>query len=489
MSFRRSYILSLLLAFFSSGSAQKAVITFIADKDCEIITYEPIDGEYNTKIPSSRLVTTQNQPVTYTTEISSYTFVYCQFPQYPKSCDVILFPNDSIQISIDESGIKFQGNNHAGQQYFYDNARKEPFLEKSLKMQQIAIEYIEQKRSIHSIIPAIIDSLHLASHIKAIEELPLTSNTTPEFTKVLKAEREMFYYGNIMDLIGYIRHSSKEYDHIAKDSVEIEKIANSLFQKYPLKLEYLKYSSLIYILKYIRFHHGEKICPEGYDPETFGPYKAYLYAPEDMQPGLLGGACMVQLKYNSGEMNLNKLKKFFNEKFPKSEYAAIINQRVQEKTDSRNETPDNSCFINGPIDSLPQLSNQQELQGKYLFIDLWASWCMPCRAEFNHKNKLEELLDIYNNIVTVYISIDGEKQEKAWRNCIDYYKLEGFHLRASSALQENIKKEIYKETQFEIPRYVLIGPEGEILNNDLPRPSEYPRLKEVLDYIIKHNPF
>ncbi|NVK92034.1 TlpA disulfide reductase family protein [Bacteroides sp. L10-4] len=484
MNFRYFYIL-LLLTFFPSVSAQKAVITFIADKDCEIITYAPIDGEYNTKIPSSRLATTKNQLVTYTTEISSYTFVYCQFPQYQKSCDIILFPNDSVQISISESGIKFQGNNHAGQQYFYDNARKKPFLEKSLKMQQIAIEYIEQKRSIHSIIPAIIDSLHLAAHIEDIEKLPLTSNTTPEFAKVLKAEREMFYYGNIMDLIGYLRQSSKKYEHIAKDSLEIEEIANGIFQKYPLKYEYLKYSSLIYILKYISYYYNDKECPEGYDPETFGPYKAYLYAPEDMQPGLLGGACMVQLKYNSGEMNLSKLKKFFNEKFPKSEYAAIINQRVQEETDSSNETTDNSYFIKERIDSLSQLRDIKELKGKYLFIDLWASWCMPCRAEFSHKSKLEELLNAYGNIATVYISIDDEKQEKAWLNCVKYYKLEGYHLRATFALQEDIKKNIYGKEQFEIPRYLLIGPEGKIINNDLPRPSEYPQLKEALGLVIK----
>lgn len=472
-------------SFVSNLFAQTAKITFTADKDCEVIIYEPIDGTHNTKIPSSRLVATKNQPVTYTTDISSYTFVYCQFPQYPKSCDVILFPNDSIVMSVTESGITFQGNNSAGQQYFYDSAQKEPFLKKTLGMQHIAKEYIEKKRGIHSVMPAIIDTLQLAAHIKNIEELPLTSNTTAEYAKVLKSEQEMFYATFIMaDVIDHIRHNTRKYEHIAKDSAEINKLADSLFQKYPLKYEYLKYSSLIYIIKYLSFYHRQKGCPQGYDPETFGPYKTYLYAPEEMQPGLLGGACMVQLKYDTGEMNLAKLKKFFNERFPKSEYTAIINQKVKDDTGSELESPADSYLINDPIDFLSQLNNLPELQGKYLFVDLWASWCMPCRGEFSYREQLHQIFSKHKQIVPVYISIDRQKQEEAWKNCIKHYNLEGYHLRASEKLVGDIERRIYGAARFDVPRYALISPDGEILNADLPRPSQYPKLEKVIDSLI-----
>lgn len=484
------YSILFLIISLTKAFAQEANVTFIADKDCEVFVYKPIDGGYNNKIPAERFIVFHEKNTHFKTNVSSYTYILCQFPQYERQCNLLLFPNDSIQIYLNEQGLNFQGSNSIGLQYYYDNFEKFPDLEKYLKIQNIFIGYVENEKELNTILPAIDDTLNIPFHYKWIRNLPQHTGAQKKFSEVLEKEIYMYINNGIIPFFDYALSAKRKNNSLTvKDSIKIEAMIDSIYEQLPISFELLKYPSNFYVWKYFGHHYGNEKCPEEYDSDMCGPYTKYLFAPTEMQPALLGHACLVQLKYNSGEMNLNKLKKFFNEKFPKSEYAAIINQRVQEETDSRNETPDNSCFINGPIDSLPQLSNQQELQGKYLFIDLWASWCMPCRAEFNHKNKLEELLDIYNNIVTVYISIDGEKQEKAWRNCIDYYKLEGFHLRASPALQENIKKEIYKEAQFEIPRYVLIGPEGKILNNDLPRPSEYPRLKEVLDNIIKHNPF
>lgn len=486
MKMKLSHII-LLLFFCANASAQKATITFTTDKDCEINIYEPIDGEYNIKETSSVLKVHKGQYATYKTNIASYIFVHCQFSQYQKSCDIILFPQTSIKVFVNEKDIKFEGDNCTGQQYFYDKFQNDSPLENYQKEQNLFKEYIEQKREWQSIPQAIDSALHIPFHIKEIEKLSLISNTTPQFANVLKTQVYLSIYSNIIGFIEYLLDIKNDYEHIANDTVEIKKMADCIFKKYPLKPEYQKYSSILYTLKYISYHYKDKVCPAGYDPSTFGPYKMYLYAPIEMQPGLLGGACMTQLKYDSGEMDLKKLKKFFNDKFPQSEYTSIINEKVKEETEPANEILDNSHFIKHPIDSLSQLSDIQELKGKYLLIDLWASWCMPCRAEFGNKDKLEELLNTYKNISTIYISIDNEKQEKAWINCIKYYKLEGFHLRATPALQENIKKEIYKKEQFEIPRYILIGPKGSILNRNLPRPSEYPQLKEALDRIIYEN--
>lgn len=482
------YILLLQFVITANALAQSATITFATDKDCEIIVYEPIDGTFNTKIPKSRLTATRSQSTTYTIEISSCIFVYCQFPQYQKTCNIIIFPNDSIELSINEKQIKFQGSNCEGQQYFYDNFQKEPFLEEYLKIQHVFEEYLDKKREVHSILPAIDDSLQISFHLKKIEELRHTPHTTTEFSDVLKTEAYMFFYGNIIDLTDYLLQSIPKYEHISKDSIEIENMADAIFQKYPLKPELTKYSSILYVFNYLSHYYNGKECPAGYDSATFGPYKTYLYAPKEMQPGLLGGACMTQLKYNSGEMDLNKLKKFFNEKFPESQYTAIINQKVLEETDSIDQPLASQKFIKESIDSLIQLKDIPELKNRYVFIDLWASWCMPCRAEFSFKKELHQILDMYKNIVMVYVSIDNEKQEKAWHNCIKHYKLEGYHLRATAELQKDIRQQVYGTDSYDIPRYILIGPNGSILNKDLPRPSDYPKLKEELDKAIYSKP-
>lgn len=476
------YIILLLVALPANIHAVEATLTFITDKDCEVFIYEPIDGEYNNKIPTARLMAVKGQRVTYKTDISAYIFVFCQFPQCQKKCNVILFPNDSIHVSIQNDELKFQGDNREGQQYFYNNFQKVPFLNDYLKLQQIFKEYINEERDLKSIFPAIEDSLHISSYYKEIEQLPLTTNTTREFADALSKETYMFYSGQIMDLIKYLLLSTNKYKHIAKDSMELTRISDHIFQKYPLKLELLKHSGMLYVLKYLSYYYDDKECPPGYAPTTFGPYKVYLYAPKEMQPGLLGGACMTQLKYDSGEMDLIKLKKFFNERFPDSQYAAILNQKVKEEVDSVGTTLPKHSFIKEKIDSLAQLKRIPQLADKYIFIDLWASWCMPCRGEFAYKEQLEQILNAFN-ITTLYISIDDKKYEKSWLNCIRRYKLGGYHLRASRSLQEDILKRIYGSDNYDIPRYALISPEGTILNRDLPRPSEYPQLKETLERI------
>lgn len=480
------YCILFLIISLTQAFAQEANVTFITDKDCEVFVYKPIDGGYNNKIPTERFIVSHEKNAHFKTNVSSYTYILCQFPQYERQCNLLLFPNDSIQICLNKQGLSFQGSNNIGLQYYYDNFEKFPDLENYLKIQNIFIEYVENKRELNTILPTINDTLNIPSHYKWIRKLPQHTDAQKKFSEVLEKEIYMYINYGIIPFFDYVLSAKQKNNSLTvKDSIKIQVMIDSIYEQLPISYELLKYPSNSYVWKYFGHYYGNKKCPEEYDSDMCGPYTKYLFAPTEMQPSLLGHACLVQLKYNTGEMNLSKLKKFFNEKFPKSEYAAIINQRVQEETNSSNETPDNSYFFNEPIDSLSQLSNLQELQGKYLFIDLWASWCMPCRAEFRHKSKLEKLLDTYSNIVAVYISIDGVKQEKAWRNCINYYKLKGFHLRATSALQENIKKEIYKEKKVEIPRYILIGPEGKILNNDLPRPSRYPQLKEALEKIIK----
>lgn len=485
MNIKLFCIISLLLALSTNSFAQKTSITFVTDKDCEVFIYEPIDASHNTHVPKSRLVVTNSQAKVYETKVSSYIFVFCRFPQYQRSCNIILFPNDSIQVHLTDKEIIFQGNNYAGQQYLYDNFEKEPFLDDYLKIERIFKEYLDKKRDLQSIIPAVNDSMHISSHYKNIENLALTTNTTAEFSKILKTYTYMFFSAEIVNLMNYLRQSTKKYPHIAKDSIAIENMVDNIFKKLPANRELMGYSSSLYIIKYFSYYYNNKECPPGYDPDTFGPYKIYLYASEDMHPGLLGNACMVQLKYDSGEMNLTKLKQFFNEKFPESEYTAIINERVKEENDSIGEPVADLFFIKDKIDFLTQLKNVPELEGKYLYIDLWASWCMPCRAEFSYKEQVHQILESYKNVATVYISIDYDKQEKAWQNCIKHYKLGGFHLRASSTLQQDIHKQVYGTDRYDIPRYVLISPTGVILHKDLPRPSDYPKLKETLDKLIE----
>lgn len=486
---RTLYCIAFLAIFSISLFAQNANIVFRANKDCEILIYKPIDGGYQDKIPADRLLLNSKEAVNYKSDVSSYSFIYCQFPQYQSYCNLLVFPEDSIQVYVSEEGITFQGSNHTGLQYYYDNFNKSPNLEKYLKIQNVFKEYITNKRELHTILPTIDDTLGISSIFKTIEDFPKRTNTKLRFSEILKKEVYMFISSEIIPLYRYaLSEKQKDKSITMKDSLKIQETINSIYKQLPISYELQKYPSNLYVWKYFGHYYGNNNCPEGYEPDMCGPYTKYLFAPTDMQPSLLGHACLVQLRYNTGEMNLYKLKRFFNEKYPNSEYTLILNERIKENEDSIKETTINQFFIKESINSLADLKNTSQLKGKYIFIDLWASWCMPCRAEFSFKKELHQILDIYKNIATVYISIDNEKQEKAWHNCIKHYKLEGYHLRATAELQKDIRQQVYGTDSYDIPRYILIGPNGSVLNKDLPRPSDYPKLKEELDKAIYSKP-
>jgi thiol-disulfide isomerase/thioredoxin len=112
-----------------------------------------------------------------------------------------------------------------------------------------------------------------------------------------------------------------------------------------------------------------------------------------------------------------------------------------------------------------------DFKGKYVYIDVWATWCSPCRAEIPHLEKVEKQYHD-KNIVFVSISIDKEKQKKAWRKMIADKNMGGVQLLAKD------KKFMDEYVVLGIPRFILIDPEGKIVDQEAPRPSD-PKLIEL----------
>ena len=104
-----------------------------------------------------------------------------------------------------------------------------------------------------------------------------------------------------------------------------------------------------------------------------------------------------------------------------------------------------------------------DFKGKYLYIDLWATWCGPCQRELPFLKKLESKFE-GKNITFLSLSIDHDKAK--WEAKVNSGDLSGVQLligRGSSFQRAyNIEG---------IPRFLLLDKEGKIINNDMLRPS------------------
>jgi len=126
--------------------------------------------------------------------------------------------------------------------------------------------------------------------------------------------------------------------------------------------------------------------------------------------------------------------------------------------------------------SLEAALNQHK--GKLVFIDLWASWCLPCVQEIPY---VKQLVQRYAGKQIVFKSISLDKQIVTWRKAIAKYAVK----KEDNYLLMNANKtSFYKQnSNNEIPRLMLIGKDGKIINAIAPALSEE-ALTVLIDKLI-----
>lgn len=121
----------------------------------------------------------------------------------------------------------------------------------------------------------------------------------------------------------------------------------------------------------------------------------------------------------------------------------------------------------------------EDLKGKYVYIDVWATWCGPCLREIPSLKEVEK--DYQNkNIQFISISIDEPKDYEKWKNMVTEKELVGIQLLADNNWNSKFVQEY---AIMGIPRFILVDAEGNIVSADAPRPSD-PELRKMFDELI-----
>ena len=129
----------------------------------------------------------------------------------------------------------------------------------------------------------------------------------------------------------------------------------------------------------------------------------------------------------------------------------------------------------------------ESLKGKLVYVDVWATWCGPCKAQIPFLKQLEEKYR-EEDIAFVSLSIDQLKNISKWKDMIVDKELEGIQIIADKAWRSKFVTDYVIEG---IPRFILIDKDGNLMNPMAPRPAIYVegemQLNEEIQKIFEDN--
>jgi thiol-disulfide isomerase/thioredoxin len=323
-----------------------------------------------------------------------------------------------------------------------------------------------------------------------------TRDRTAENSDTLKESIENYYYQYILILdslyqekrIGNAYHTNVKkikkielYNTLLseigsfseKDKTEIaELLKTDSLLKYPVFRYFIKnYADFVHQISYTgKMNSQKKQSPKGFDSvlnsQEYGSkiknYLLFFYLEDIIK------------SYSSdiADSYKQKFKKIESEDI--SQYLSIINRKyLFDKTtnlivlkSANNHTRSLNEIIKGN-------------KGKIIYVDFWASWCLPCRAAMPFSKKLR--MEYENkDIVFIYLSIDKNLDE--WKSANIQEGLKFYthsYIIANSENSEDFKK-LGVET---IPRYLIYDKNGKLIYPNAPSP-ESSEIKNELNKLL-----
>lgn len=105
-----------------------------------------------------------------------------------------------------------------------------------------------------------------------------------------------------------------------------------------------------------------------------------------------------------------------------------------------------------------------KFKGKIIYVDIWASWCSPCKHELQVVKDVKGFEDFArkNDVVILYICCD--KNGNSWKSFITANKLSGYHTLVNPHINQDFhttfsmvqKRQGKMKSSFYLPRHFII---------------------------------
>ncbi len=153
----------------------------------------------------------------------------------------------------------------------------------------------------------------------------------------------------------------------------------------------------------------------------------------------------------------------FDKTVKKTNYRGYIKSNVDKWAHLRTgaEAPDFTGMTNDG-----KTVKLSDLKGQFVYIDVWATWCGPCRREIPN---LEKAYEAYHDKGIAFMSVSIDKDKKRWEQFLQDNNMVGNQIYTPGGWGAPINKQ-YNITG--IPRFLLVDKEGKIITVNAPRPSQ-----------------
>ncbi|SFH41602.1 TlpA family protein disulfide reductase [Pedobacter insulae] len=193
--------------------------------------------------------------------------------------------------------------------------------------------------------------------------------------------------------------------------------------------------------------------------------------------------------YNDKDLKLMiGLAEAFKQKFPTSNYLDDIHSKLNSLQEKLTKNIQNTSIK--IVDNYEKMTSIYEviksLKGKVVYLDVWGTWCGPCKEELkfipNLKTKFKG-----KEVAYLYLDLDEDDLDSSWRDFIKINNLEGLHLRKTRQTIIPFWKELLANTNDKAeyyPQYFIFDKEGKLVVSKAKRPSEQEELYSQIEKFL-----
>ena len=150
---------------------------------------------------------------------------------------------------------------------------------------------------------------------------------------------------------------------------------------------------------------------------------------------------------------------------------SLSNNTTKERGNS-NEQENDTSFLNVKKKYI------DKYLGKVIYIDVYATWCGPCREEIPYAKVLH---NEFKNKDVVFLNLCAESNEETWKKLIEHNNIKGENFLLTNAEYKSLSR-LYRINGY--PTFILIDKNGNVVNSEAPRPSEK-KINDIIDGLLK----